>query len=147
MSPNTIVININKLSLFFKFSFRKKYPTENSSKPIIRNPENWILVIKLKINNNGKIKNNKHETSRNIVDDWKKKNEQYLPSVIEEEGEEEDEKGDVEEAAMKEGKEAVVDSIEDARAMIRSMRMGRSTRISTSTLAKNGSNIIAQAGI
>ncbi len=97
-------------------------------------------------NNNGKIKNNKHETSRNIVDDWKKKNEQYLPSVIEEEGEEEDEEGDVEEAAMKEGKEAVVDSIEDARAMIRSMRMGRSTRISTSTLAKNGSNIIAQAG-
>ena len=97
-------------------------------------------------NNNGKIKNNKHETSRNIVDDWKKKNEQYLPSVIEEEGEEEDEEGDVEEAAMKEGKEAVVDSIEDARTMIRSMRMGRSTRISTSTLAKNGSNIIAQAG-
>merc|ERR1712196_381698 len=91
-------------------------------------------------NNNGKIKNNKHENSRNIVDDWKKKNEQYLPSVIEEEGEAEAE------AAMKEGKEAVVDSIEDARAMIRSMRMGRSTRISTSTLAKNGSNIIAQAG-
>ena len=56
MSPNTIVININKLSLFFKFSFRKKYPAENSNKPIIRNPENWILVIKLKINNRGKIK-------------------------------------------------------------------------------------------
>ena len=45
-----------------------------------------------------------------------------------------------------EEKEGRVENIEDARAMIRSMRMGRSTRITASTLAKTGSSVIAQAG-
>ena len=45
-----------------------------------------------------------------------------------------------------EEQEGRVESIEDARAMIRSMRMGRSTRITASTLAKTGSSVIAQAG-